>query len=255
MIDYIRLLVISVGQKCNLRCRACGSMTPFAPNEFKRYEPLQIVYDAKLVFERIKKIGTIQLQGGEPFLYPELGKLITMLMPYVPEYERIVIATNGSIVPSDELLQIIKKNGIIVRISDYPIIREQQEKLEKILDKKDVKHYYSKFTSGQSLWYYKGSFEMNRQNDDHACRRRFDQCKNKHCLTLERSVLSHCTRSSNAYVIQGFERSKDDYIVVDARDTFEEELTAYIQDGKFMEACRFCYGTDEEHLCAPAEQL
>lgn len=75
----IRFMVLSVGQACSYKCKHCGNFAPYAPAEFMRYKLEDIISWMKQILEAVDNIRLLQIQGGEPFAYSELGELITRL--------------------------------------------------------------------------------------------------------------------------------------------------------------------------------
>ena len=69
----IRFLVLSVGQACNYKCKDCANFCPVSPKEYKRYELDDILESIKRILKNVNFIQIFQIQGGEPFLYSELG--------------------------------------------------------------------------------------------------------------------------------------------------------------------------------------
>ena len=62
------------------------------------------------------------LVGGEPFLNTELGIIIKEVCKrYGDRIGCFQIITNGSVLPSHELLLLLKENNVLVRISDYTV--------------------------------------------------------------------------------------------------------------------------------------
>jgi len=69
----IRFLVLSVGQACNYKCRDCANFCPSAPKEYRRYELDRILESINRILKNVAFINVFQIQGGEPFLYSDLG--------------------------------------------------------------------------------------------------------------------------------------------------------------------------------------
>lgn len=258
--NYIWFLEMSVGQACNFKCKNCGNMAPHSPKELMRYDYNDVLRDLKNVLATGCRIRNLQIQGGEPFLYSDLDKILQFAGSQ-EQIEHVQIATNGSIIPDDDMLQLIKEKNIQIRISDYKVNKklwggiEDAEALYKCCQSKGISVRYYVFTSGASQWYYKGLFEMERDGNDQSCMERFASCRNNDCLSLERGRLYYCTRSVNAGIIQNFEEKASDYCIVDDSSEFADRLYEYINNRHFMEACRYCHGTDENFLCLPAEQM
>lgn len=149
----IGFLVVSVGQACNFKCRDCGNFAPISPSEFKRYKINDIKKDLTKLFENVEYIEQIQIQGGEPLLYSDLGELLNFLHENKPKVHEIVIATNGSLMPDDKLLECFKRNDVCVRVSDYGLVGESCALLMEKLRRRDIRSYLYSFVSGKSMWY------------------------------------------------------------------------------------------------------
>lgn len=75
----ISYMVLCVGQACNYKCKNCGNFAPYAPAEFMRYKLEDIISWMKQILEAVDSIDVLQIQGGEPFAYSDLGRLIVSL--------------------------------------------------------------------------------------------------------------------------------------------------------------------------------
>ena len=252
----IRHIVLSVGQACNLSCIECGALTPYAPKEIMRYEMEAIIKDLELFIKNGFVFRRIQIQGGEPLLYKRLPELLKWLYES-KKFENIRIATNGTLIPGDEILTALKSYNVQMRISDYHIEENKAviPELINILETHAVRYYYYSFKSGESLWYAKGGLEMEREADDATVKKRFQTCKNNTCLTLENAKLCWCTRAINAPLIQGFDAKGGDFLRVADSRALRYKILMYLEKKRFMEACRYCRGTDEAYLVPPAEQM
>ena len=75
-------------------------------------------------------IVEVRVLGGEPFCNNEIYKVIEHLYQH-PKIGQTVVYTNGTIVPSKQVLDDLNKGMAIVRISDYGINKERIEQLLK----------------------------------------------------------------------------------------------------------------------------
>lgn len=83
----------------------------------------------------------------------------------------------------------------------------------------------------------------------------FKTCAFNTCLTLENGELAYCSRATNAWRIQHFERLYSDYLKVSKRKGFQRELEEYIRNPHPMEACRYCNGSVDGDEIKAAVQL
>lgn len=72
------------------------------------------------VFSSVDYVIDLQLVGGEPLLCRELGDVIRYIGERHPKcYERLMILTNGTIIPDDGLIDACKEFNVWFQISDY----------------------------------------------------------------------------------------------------------------------------------------
>ncbi|WP_373265375.1 hypothetical protein [Hungatella hathewayi] len=86
--------------------------------------------DADIFFKAVDFVESFTLVGGEPLFYPDIEEFITYVME---KYRHKVLSawniiTNGTIVPSEEVLDCIKKYSGEIEISDYSATLRSVEK-------------------------------------------------------------------------------------------------------------------------------
>lgn len=110
---------MAVSMTCTLNCGKCNMFIPYYKNKF-HYSQKEVKRSIDALFSKVDYVYNFVLLGGEPFVNPELGGILDDL--YSGYGERIgltVLVTNGTITPSDEILQKMKQYHIEVNISDY----------------------------------------------------------------------------------------------------------------------------------------
>lgn len=104
---------------CDLNCRSCLNFNPYIKKHIvDSLEEVKADIDA--FFGQVDLIYRLQISGGEPFLYKELGHVLEYIYEnYKDKVIRLETVTNGTIVPSDELCRILKKCKVTVFLDDY----------------------------------------------------------------------------------------------------------------------------------------
>ena len=252
----IPFLVLSVGQACNLNCKNCANFAPYATPELRRYSIESIIADFESLFKVVGRIDSLQIQGGEPLTYSDLPKLIGYLSA-CKEVGDIVVATNGTITPSDKVMHFFSMNNIKLRVSNY---LQNRKNLESLADKTQayrINVFLYDFASREALWYDCGGLNTPCENDDRIVAERFNKCSFKGCLTMENGELHRCSRAPNANKMQGFNQlpPPHDYVSVRNNANLESHLIEYLSKPHFETACRYCNGTWNVRKIPAAEQL
>lgn len=129
---------------CSLNCQYCLNYEPYIKNKRHRdFEELKSDVDA--FFKYFDKVRYFSLSGGEPFLYPKFKEIIEYVGGnYINKISEFSTVTNGSIVPSDELLLTIKKYNMELVIDNYtknaPHIKKAYEELIEKCKKNEVNY-------------------------------------------------------------------------------------------------------------------
>ena len=246
-------LVVSVGQKCTLKCKNCGNFSPYASQEHLEYDVFDIIREINSFLDTVDFITEIQIQGGEPFLYKDLEKLVEFTLNE-KRILHVTIASNGTIIPPDKIISLCKNPKVTIRISDYSIPGKKQV-LKNYLNNNGINYFCYNFSDNNDKWRDLGGIDTIRENDDSIVEKRFMNCNFQYCLTLENAMLGWCSRSTHAPFIQKFPISDEDIFKFEADGTADcKKLREYLSEHKFMETCRYCHGTDGEAI-QPAIQI
>ena len=252
---HIPYLVVSVGQACTLRCAHCGNLTPYAPKECRSYSYVNICQDINRLLE-VAQIDCIQIQGGEPFSYSFLDKLLEGL----PPDQEIIIATNGTLIPIENVMLLLKERKVTVRISDYglPQYVETVNKLIYKLTQNSVPYLLYQFVLNNGTWIDFGGIEVKYpEKSKRIIADRYWNCGFRDCLTLENSIIGYCSRSTIAPKIQGYEYKEKDYLMLKRfkdKTALRWKLLNYTYRKHPMNCCRYCYGM-EGKVVKPAIQI
>lgn len=105
--------------KCNLNCKLCAVSAPYYKNP-----PSYAIEDLKKsidrYFEAVDYIEKFTVNGGEPFLYPDIDKVIVHLLQYEEKIGMLEIITNSTVTPSDKLVSaLMRSDKVDILLDDY----------------------------------------------------------------------------------------------------------------------------------------
>lgn len=134
--EYLADLMFNVTNRCTLRCRECSTYIPYVTHPIDFDSTVMIESLDKLLIA-YKVIGNISLYGGEPLLYKDLPKLVREFTAR-PQVKKVTVITNGTLLPTDKLLEELINAKVRVRISDYGSLSTKRDELIKILREHNV---------------------------------------------------------------------------------------------------------------------
>lgn len=249
-------LELSVSEVCNLRCKYCNALMPCyeKPKSLKLDDVLRDI-DA-ILYKR--NLYHINIEGGEPFLWKQLPNLIFELnkRPEIMQY--IIPITNGTVMPSEELLEALKLNKVRVKISDYGNLSRKKE-LIKILETNGIKYWVQ-----LQKWYALESLSKEPFDDETYIKVIDGCCKAtgiSNCYTFD-GKLYVCPEHANYHKLGIFPSREGEYVNLrsgnkeDIKTKLDQFINAKRRYKPLPELCRHCKGRGfiEEEV-PPAEQL
>lgn len=243
--------IVSLTTACTLNCKNCNMLTPY--NKQKRtYNLAFLKQDVDLLLSNVDFISNLVIVGGEPLLYKELPEYIEYVgQNYSQKIGNIQIITNGMLMPSEQLIEIIKKYNVEIRISDYTNAVDYSEKLNQlkgVLDSNEIK--WIAFKQDEWLDFGFPEEKLNMGNDREILRSHMLACQPM-CPILHDGKIYYCTSAWAAEESGLYELDEDD--VFDLRTIQNEEgreaLLSYYMGNMpkgYISFCKACRGFDEK---------
>ena len=248
----VGFLGVCVGQACNLRCRDCANFAPYAHKENRKYRIENIKRDLEKLFLCMREVDIFHIQGGEPFLYLELDQLLF----YVKEnYGHIIknmqVATNGTVIPSQKVLDVMSETKTLVRISNYPI-ESKVDELITLLEHNNISYRIYNFVNKTGEWSDTGKLDYLIPKERDVVRQMFECGWNK-CFTVENGLVGRCARSIPALTLQDLPKREKDYINL-SKELDMKKVHKYFTITSPMACCMHCNGSSGEGI-KPAVQI
>ena len=242
---YMGRLVVVVGTKCSLRCKECNNLIPY----FKPQKDFDI-NDIKLALDRVMQtveaIEVCELIGGDPFLSSNLYDLLYFIVAK-SNIKHIEITTNGTILPSANIVELMKNVKVEVRISDYGEY-SKKDKLLELLSKNNINYEVLEMEN----WISPGGVNK-RGRTISVLRKYFNSCGSAYlCMTLFQNRLYHCARAASLHSL-GY-MQENEFLKVDGRLSKNDILNFIKAD--YSIACDYCDMVSENcKIIKPAEQI
>lgn len=258
---YLLKTDIMVTPVCSLNCENCSQFIPYWKDK-KSFDLKQLESDLDLYFEIVDFVMDMNIVGGEPFLYDELEEYIR----YIGEKYRnrigyLGIITNGTIVPKDNIIGVMKKYDVGISISDYSKEVDYKEKIDLLCQKlNDNKLNYIRNNNIQ--WFDFGfpnrPYKYNQEN----CAQHMTNC-NTICHCLNDGKIYYCGTAWAAEKSGIFPKDSKSYVELDKIDINNLEdrkkviecCLGNVEDG-YIEFCKVCggYGNDNDNRVVTGKQ-
>lgn len=232
---------------CTLRCQQCITLTPYHKRG-EHFSKERIFADIDSFFEIYEWIDHFDVEGGETLLHPDLPEIVKKAFEYKDCFERFHILTNGTILPSKELLDVCKEvKDVFFIIDDYgPELSQRAEELKRILTENkiafrvDVYHGEAQYYGG---WVDFGDKKYKNYTEEEL-QRVFCKCRSaKDTPYIKNGKMFLCPVQGAG--IHYIELRENEYVDFEKNNTIEERIEIASNFGKKpIVSCAYCKGFD-----------
>jgi organic radical activating enzyme len=215
---------VLVTEKCNLACSFCNMFIPHY--ELPKHRDIQtILSDIDSYFNLVDYVSIFHLVGGEPFLHPNIKDIIEYILEkYSDKIDKFIITTNGTVLPREEILEVLKNNNVILSVSNYSNKLEKlKSKVERVIDTytiSNINHY----VRNNIEWYDFGDLRIKNNMSEEELINHFDSCTAPF-RGLNDGKFYYCHLNTSAVLTKLFPPNDNDY--VNLSDVSSEDLIKF----------------------------
>ena len=245
-LDPEKLFLLSVDlmvtERCSLKCVSCSNLMQYydRPVDVSVDESLIEIDDLCTVVDEINEVRVI---GGDPFMNKNYHQVVAGLVNN-PKVNKIVLYSNGVIIPKDDQIPALKNSKVFVIITDYDDLSRNRDTIVKIFDEHKIA-YHVQVASG---WNDCSDISPNRRSDDELTHM-FKNCCVKNYATVLGGNLFRCPFAANADRLHAIPDFPDDHVNLrgasaGGRDVAElkKQLRYYLTEKPYLKTCDFCNG-------------
>lgn len=171
----IKSVDFAVTTKCNMKCRACQALIPFAAHS-GHITTENIMRDLDLLFSQIDSAMTLNICCGESLLNKALPEICASIYKkYSNRYHSLLVQSNGTVLPTDDVMRIFSESRATIVTSSYP---ENAKSIDKLIEKcKEFNiQWYSNSSGDRAYWYDLGDPNIVNEIDSNKLRTRYTRC-------------------------------------------------------------------------------
>jgi hypothetical protein len=249
---------LHITRRCTLKCKLCAEYVPYCPPDNYSLEFLRSVISE--LFNTADIVKQFDVAGGEPLLHENLPQIFDYLFEYGDRIGKIVVITNGTIVPSDDLLRRLVNPKCEVLLDNYgPKVSIKFPQIESKLTNNGVKVRVLKYYGDDA--YFGGWVNFNDFTKKHETQTEvetvFAKCafpqKQHWCFGITNGQMNPCAFSRRARELGITPDNPAEYVdLLDKRVSVEKrrEIIQGLYNCKSLAACAFCTG-----LCEDSERF
>lgn len=242
-------LQFAITTRCTLQCRDCNAMIPSFHQATTSHIDLSFA-EFKRCFDTLMSTATrirrFMLLGGEPLINKDLPDIVDYCARH-PGLTAVEIITNGTLMPSKQLLSAASEHGqkVYFHLSNYSknpalLPRLKYAAIIETLKKRGLKHQMSMNLD----WNREEPLRLHAYSQKEL-QTMFDNCWLKRCLQVLGGKLSLCPRLSSGYALGILAPPQGECIDLHAAcGSFRQTLLDFF-DKSYFASCRYCVRLDE----------
>lgn len=258
--SFINLSQICVTERCTLKCKKCAHACYAVARDKEDLSFDQVKNSADIFFSKVDYIHEFVLIGGEPLLYAQLPQTVEYIgSRYRNKINIFSITSNGTIIPSEELLAVCKKYNVLFRISNYSNsisrLENQYKKLQQIFETNGVNY---RIGEKETTWMDYGFEYYRRDCSDEELIQVFDACHTP-CHEIRENRFYYCVMARSVSENLALNVGQNDYLNFEelTRENGKRELLEFVlgySEKGYLDMCRYCHGAECHLYPIPAAE-
>lgn len=259
---FMAAVQVCVTERCSLKCRKCAHACYAVSGNAEDMELQEVFHSADSLFSKVDYVKEFVLIGGEPLLYKSLTEAIRYIgAKFRDKMGLFCITTNGTILPSQKVLDACREYGVHFEISNYsaqiPWLKTKYRELTELLAQNRVEY---RLNGAEKQWMDYGFEYVNREESEEELIEVFNKCQTP-CREMRGSRLYFCVMARSVSDNLQLDVGKDDYLDFEMLEgtRYKNELLeftiGYSEKG-YLDMCKHCNGAEAVKYPIPAaEQL
>lgn len=238
-------ITLIINQRCSLKCKCCTSYMNEYPLKERKDFPLERIYDdIDKFFDAMDSVGTVTVMGGEPFMHPELSKIVKKLLTK-KNFGLVSIATSGTYPIKPEQLEGLEDKRVNVSFSNYEHALKENQKEMMYRNIEMIKKAGISYTVGVTIpeWSVPSTLYDLGDTEEQMIAKKAKCYQPPRCMQVKNGKLHPCDFGTAVYSL-GIADYEMDYVDIKnskSNTELKEKIRAYI-DQPYYRVCGHCTG-------------
>lgn len=233
----VKSLDVVLTERCSLKCVDCSNLMQYYQQPVGAEVEL-LTQSLNNFFDSVDYVSELRLIGGEPLVSRNIAKVLDVIYSH-KNFDKIVVYTNGTIVPKDELLERFQDPRVWVKISDYGSISKKASLLAEKCESLGINCMHEQVTEWEDVGRI---IDRKRTLDDNKIV--FGNCCVNDTLTLLHGYLYACPFSAHADNLGALKNAEADKVEMVNMNSLKDRIRSLYIGKEVLVACGLCNGRD-----------
>ena len=241
----VKSLDVVLTERCSLKCVDCSNLMQYYEKPIGA-EIETLVESLKSFLDTVDFVSELRLIGGEPLVSRSVEKVLETIYSY-SNFDKIVLYTNGTLIPKDSTLSMLQDSRVWVKISDYGSVSRKAQPLSDKCKSLNINCIHEVVTEWEDVGRILDRGRTREQN-----KVVFGNCCVNDTLTLLHGLLYACPFSAHTDNLGVLKDADVDRVDVLASKDLKKAIRSIYQEKDVLVACNLCNGRDHVVAKVPA---
>ena len=233
----VKSLDVVLTERCSLKCIDCSNLMQYYQKPIGA-EVEVLVETLRNFLETVDYVSELRLIGGEPLVSKNVERVLDTIFEY-SNFDRIVLYTNGTVVPKDSLLKKFQDPRVWIKISDYGPVSRKAKLVADTCTAWGVNCIHEVVTEWEDV-----GRVLFRGRTDAENKVVFGNCCVNDTLTLLHGQLYACPFSAHTDNLGVLENADIDKVDMLNLKNLSDKIRSIYKDKDVLVACNLCNGRD-----------
>lgn len=238
----IERLLFVITDKCTLRCKNCDAYMPY--HTHPEEDSIETIMESfNQILDVCEYVDTVDILGGEPLVHSNINSIVRYFVDE-KRCSKVTIISNGTVMPSADLMEIMQSSKCIFRISDYGKLSSQKMHLIDEFEKRNIRYEVTNYQYWDSIPLIQRTNESQNQLDY-----KFATCT-ANVFYVKKGKMFCCTFcaglcSLSMNLIPNFQSNYVQLTNVSKENVSinVEKFIKQVHERKHIDACKYCPGS------------
>jgi glycosyltransferase involved in cell wall biosynthesis len=238
---FLRSLDIMITERCSLKCKDCSNLMQYFKNP-KDFDLDKVISEVDALLENVDEILEARVLGGDAFMHKRVFTIIEHLVKS-NKIRRVVVYTNGVIIPKMKGCEVLAQEKVIVSLTDYGVLSENIDEIIDLLGEYRIKYIVTKPEVWLDCATIHKHYRTQEQNDA-----LFKGCVATSLTTMVDGKVFRCPFSASTYLL-GYD------FPADYEEVNSPKLWDHLTYERALNICDYCTSRILTNTIKPAIQI